>query len=58
MEPFGIELCTEKNGMLVEEFMKKKDVSSSSLFKVPQRYKFGFESVLKNMGVGGNNPGS
>ena len=45
---FGTEVCVEKNVMIEEEYIRKKnDSSSSSLFRVPAKHKSSFEAAMK-----------
>ena len=43
----GVQICTEKNTMLYDDFFLKRGDSSSTLFKVPLNLKDKFEEGLK-----------
>ena len=45
---FGTEECTEKNIMLREDYLLKKN-DSSSLFKVPAKHRTSFEEAMKQL---------
>ena len=45
---FGLEVCTEKNIMLYDDYFLKKAGSTSTLFKVPSKLQAQFDEGLKS----------
>ena len=48
-EEFGDHVCTEKNIIPIKEFLEKRKVTSSLLFKIPVKHQMAFEEEMKKI---------